>query len=199
MYIKQQNHYAQSLIEKYIEPIGVLKQLYTEISVDLNFLKHCWTTLLKNHPHDDICGYSIDGVHDDNETRFREVVEISKTLITQSIEEMVKVGFLEGYESDHRYKDVFLFNPHPFEYNFRIKTKFIFANEDSIHEEQKIPFRTLRAYDAFGKPIQLTITGSQSPYLDAQFIQHTWGESMKLNLVLLFHLWHISSAVCGDV
>jgi mannosylglycerate hydrolase len=175
MYIKQQNHYAQSLIEKYTEPIGVLKQLHTEIPVDVNLLKHCWITLLKNHPHDDICGCSIDGVHEDNETRFREVIETSKTLITESIEEMVKFGFTKGYEGEHRYKDVFLFNPHPFEHNFRIKTKIIFANEDPIHEEQKIPFRKLRAYDAFGKTIQLTITGSQSPYLDAQFIQHTWG------------------------
>ncbi|MBL6825566.1 MAG: glycoside hydrolase [Balneolaceae bacterium] len=175
MYIKQQNHQAQSLLEKYTEPMSVLRHSLTGESVDPHFLTYCWTTLLKNHPHDDICGCSVDAVHDDNEARFRDVCETTSTLIKETLEELIKRGFTKGYESEHRFKDVFLYNPHPFEHNFRIKTSFVFANQDPSIEEQKVPYRKLRAYDAFGKAIQFTVTHSHSPVLDAQFIQHTWG------------------------
>ena len=174
-YIKQQNHQAQSLLEKYTEPMSVLRHSLTGESIDPHFLMYCWTTLLKNHPHDDICGCSVDAVHDDNEARFRDVCETSSTLLKESIEELVKCGFSKGYESEHRYKDVFLFNPHPFEHRYRINTSFVFPNEDPSIEEQQVPYWKLRAYDAFGKAVQFTVTHSESPYLDAQFIQHTWG------------------------
>ena len=190
-YIKQQNHQAQSLLEKYTEPMSVLRHSLTGESIDPHFLMYCWTTLLKNHPHDDICGCSVDAVHDDNEARFRDVCETSSTLLKESIEELVKCGFSKGYESEHRYKDVFLFNPHPFEHRYRINTSFIFPNEDPSIEEQQVPYWKLRAYDAFGKAVQFTVTHSESPYLDAQFIQHTWGDCTKLNLIFLFHQWAI--------
>ncbi len=35
-------------------------------------LDRAWKLLLKNHPHDSICGVSIDDVHTDMEERFRQ-------------------------------------------------------------------------------------------------------------------------------
>ena len=40
-----------------------------------DFLGYAWKLLLQNHPHDDICGCSTDGVHEDDEGRFRQVSE----------------------------------------------------------------------------------------------------------------------------
>lgn len=39
------------------------------------FLVRAWEKLLQNHAHDSICGCSQDRVHDDVNTRFREVIE----------------------------------------------------------------------------------------------------------------------------
>ena len=42
-------------------------------------LKEAWRLVLLNHPHDDICGCSIDSVHLHNEARFQSVLDLAQT------------------------------------------------------------------------------------------------------------------------
>ncbi len=177
MYIKQQNHTAQSLLEHYVEPSQALLFSLTKAEPDHAFSSYIWKKLLQNHPHDDICGCSVDGVHEDNEYRYREVIETSKTMITEIVEELAKIGFLKGYQSDLRYRDVWLFNPHPFTHKYRVQTEIVFANEDKEQEEKRIPLQKLRGYDSTGRSVVFQLIGTKAPYLDAQFIQHTWGRA----------------------
>lgn len=68
MYLKQQNDAAQKMIERYAEPLSFF---HTRFGGNYNqvLLNNAWKLLLKNHPHDSICGVSIDDVHSDMERR----------------------------------------------------------------------------------------------------------------------------------
>jgi alpha-mannosidase len=49
-------------------------------------LRHAWKTLLQNHPHDSICGCSIDAVHDENMTRFARARQVASAVIETSLD-----------------------------------------------------------------------------------------------------------------
>jgi len=62
-------------------------------------LKYAWKLLLKNHPHDSICGCSIDEVHREMITRFENV----KTIDWKNIEGWINIispNFLENEAND---------------------------------------------------------------------------------------------------
>ena len=44
-------------------------------------LRHAWKTLLQNHPHDSICGCSIDAVHEENMTRFARAEQVGDAVV----------------------------------------------------------------------------------------------------------------------
>ncbi len=71
MYLKLQNDAAQKAIEKLAEPLTMLEFLHGG-DFDASILEKAWELLLKNHPHDSICGVSIDDVHSDMENRYRD-------------------------------------------------------------------------------------------------------------------------------
>ena len=77
------------------------------------------------------------------------------------------------------YRDILIFN-HPFTHKYRIQTELVFANNDKEHEEKQIPLQKLRGYDSTGRSILFHLIGSKAPYLDAQFIQHTWGRAYEI-------------------
>jgi len=56
------NDICQRELEKYAEPISILSWLNGG-KYNSNVLMAIWKKLLKNHPHDSICGVSIDDVH----------------------------------------------------------------------------------------------------------------------------------------
>jgi alpha-mannosidase len=84
-YLKQMNEYVQRLLERTVEPwCSVAHVLGAEYPRDQ--LRMAWKYLLRNHPHDDICGCSIDEVHDDMVQRNRWVDEIANTLLEKAFD-----------------------------------------------------------------------------------------------------------------
>lgn len=77
--VKKQNDECQSLLEKKIEPMLVMAEL-EGIKLNRGFLQRAYKYLIQNHPHDSICGCSIDQVHKDMEYRFDQVKEIGAAL-----------------------------------------------------------------------------------------------------------------------
>ena len=49
-----------------------------------------WRVALENHPHDSICGCSVDAVHDQMDTRFRRVREIATTHLARVAGELLQ-------------------------------------------------------------------------------------------------------------
>jgi mannosylglycerate hydrolase len=75
LYLKQANHQLEHRLTRFIEPLLVLSGLS-----EPHLLQTAWQQLLLNHPHDSICGCSIDAVHRANEARFDEVNDLCDSL-----------------------------------------------------------------------------------------------------------------------
>ncbi|MBD3187252.1 hypothetical protein GF325_10515, partial [Candidatus Bathyarchaeota archaeon] len=52
------------------------------------FLETAWKWLLKNHPHDSICGCSVDQVHEEMKTRFSWARSIGSTVMNDAIDRL---------------------------------------------------------------------------------------------------------------
>ena len=74
-YLKQANAQAQRELEQWAEPLSVMAAL-AGASRPHGAFAYAWRTLLQNHPHDSICGCSIDAVHDENMTRFAKAHQV---------------------------------------------------------------------------------------------------------------------------
>jgi alpha-mannosidase len=83
MYLKQADFRAATLLERGAEPLQALAWALGG-KHDTGLLGTAWRYLLQNHPHDSICGCSIDSVHRDCETRFRWAEEIGGDLVERA-------------------------------------------------------------------------------------------------------------------
>lgn len=85
VYLKQWNSRVQRGMERYLEPAAVLERLAGMCSGFAGYQKYLWRKILENHPHDSICGCSVDEVHSEMMTRFRCVQQLEKTLYTDTM------------------------------------------------------------------------------------------------------------------
>ena len=72
-WLKKTNDLLQNFIELWISPLYAFKK----ITIPKSYLELAYTYLLKNHPHDSICGCSIDRVHENMKYRFNQCEEIT--------------------------------------------------------------------------------------------------------------------------
>jgi hypothetical protein len=84
VYLKQANARVQRELEQVAEPCSALAWLagapYPKAA-----LGHAWRTLLQNHPHDSICGCSVDAVHEENVTRFARAGQVAEELSARAL------------------------------------------------------------------------------------------------------------------
>ncbi|MBO4931050.1 MAG: hypothetical protein J6I42_02600, partial [Clostridia bacterium] len=83
IYLKQYNRQCENMLEKIAEPLSVLADLYGGKPVDRDYFRFLWKNLLKNHPHDSICGCSVDDVHSEMVTRFKKVLAAGGELVKE--------------------------------------------------------------------------------------------------------------------
>ena len=98
MWIKQRNRACETLLEKWAEPFSTFASLQVEtfkhaqlptfqhISEPASIVRQAWHLLMECHPHDSICGCSIDQVHDEMKVRFDQVDQIGEEITLQSLE-----------------------------------------------------------------------------------------------------------------
>jgi hypothetical protein len=70
--LKQRNAEIERLLLNEVEPAAALARLSGIDDPCADALNVSWRWLLQNHPHDDICGCSVDAVHRDEEFRFHQ-------------------------------------------------------------------------------------------------------------------------------
>ncbi|MDF3057241.1 MAG: glycoside hydrolase [Rariglobus sp.] len=85
VWIKQANAECQSLLCQWAEPFSVLDSLLTGAPAPRGYLDAAWRWLLQNHPHDSICGCSIDEVHEDMKYRFAQARQIASAQTEESL------------------------------------------------------------------------------------------------------------------
>lgn len=97
VYIKQMNQQCQTLLEKVAEPLATFAYLYGE-DYNHDLFAYAWKTLMQNHPHDSICGCSVDEVHRGMVTRFEKSKHVTEMLIDDSLAAISKQIDTTGFE-----------------------------------------------------------------------------------------------------
>lgn len=75
LYLKQQNVRVQANIESRFEPTGAILDSLGIKKYPIDYSNYLWKTLIKNHPHDSICGCSVNAVHAHMEDRTARLEE----------------------------------------------------------------------------------------------------------------------------
>jgi mannosylglycerate hydrolase len=115
IWIKQRNHASETLFTKWVEPFATWQELVTSsgsIALDQksSIIHHAWRLLMENHPHDSICGCSIDQVHDEMKVRFDQVDQIGEELTRQSLEALGSMLDTQSSKQDQK-SAIVIFNP----------------------------------------------------------------------------------------
>lgn len=92
MWIKQRNHACETLLLRWAEPFVTFQELALPQAPGSAVLERkselvgqAWRLLMENHPHDSICGCSIDQVHEEMKIRFDQVDQIGEELTQQAL------------------------------------------------------------------------------------------------------------------
>ncbi|RPI33652.1 MAG: hypothetical protein EHM70_05360 [Chloroflexota bacterium] len=94
IWIKQRNHTCETLLEKWAEPFSAWASLVvpsydsTRLHHPAAILRQAWRLLMECHPHDSICGCSVDQVHEEMRPRFDQVEQIGEEITRQSLESL---------------------------------------------------------------------------------------------------------------
>jgi mannosylglycerate hydrolase len=106
MWIKQRNHASETLLAKWVEPFSTfadqlrggggagdsISTMQSKNGASLliqdpaALTRYAWRLLMENHPHDSICGCSIDQVHAEMRSRFDQVDQIGEEVTHQSLQ-----------------------------------------------------------------------------------------------------------------
>jgi len=151
MYLKQANEKSQRQLEAYAEPLCAFASLQG-MRYPGGFLTYAWKELLKNHPHDDICGCSIDAVHQDMMNRFAHVQQVSEELSWQGLAKLSdSVDTASGPEG----VPFVVFNPTPWRRSEVVKVK-------RTIEADRLPGRKAMVIDPKGLRVAAVIKVSKS-------------------------------------
>ena len=88
IWIKQRNVACENLLTRWAEPFTALAEMCGAEGVTTHqagLVRAAWRTLLENHPHDSICGCSIDQVHKEMEPRFDRVDQLGEALAQSNL------------------------------------------------------------------------------------------------------------------
>jgi mannosylglycerate hydrolase len=80
-WIKQRDFENCALLERYADPLAAMANAMGAGDGMLDFLDLAWRTEIQNHPHDSICGCSVDQVHADMRFRFDQAALIAENVV----------------------------------------------------------------------------------------------------------------------
>jgi len=126
MYIKQANERCETLLENWVEPTASLAWMLGK-DYPQSLIWTSWKWLLKNHPHDSICGCSIDQVHEEMITRFNWSRQIAQEVINKNLDYItgkIKIDYLNKEELA-----LVVFNPLPYSIDENVKARIKFTKE----------------------------------------------------------------------
>ncbi|MBV9689539.1 MAG: hypothetical protein JO202_07490 [Ktedonobacteraceae bacterium] len=116
IWIKQQNAATEHLLEKWVEPLTTWAWKLGD-SYPQGLIQMAWRYLLQNHPHDSICGCSIDQVHRENSVRFAQSQQIAESVILQVMQYIVAAtdtrAPLAASRPNNEPISIVVFNPAP--------------------------------------------------------------------------------------
>ncbi len=158
MYLKQANFATQQLLERWVEPFSTIAWWH-DAPYPTEALRRAWQLLLQNHPHDSICGCSVDETHADMERRFAWSQQIGNQILSEAI------AYINDQADTSPHSDI----PKPCYASFRVYNPHPWSHSDIMRISLQ-PFSPpnatddLALYDSSGKkvPFQVTTNLDQS-------------------------------------
>ena len=92
MWIKLWNQRVEDTLLLKAEPVSAYLWHHLGHSYPTSFLETAWKWLLRNHPHDSICGCSIDQTHAEMKVRFSWAESIAESVIGGAIKTIEKLA-----------------------------------------------------------------------------------------------------------
>ncbi len=92
IYLKQHNAEIEQLLVNQVEPGAAALRLLGMNGGLEGVIEHAWKMLLVTHPHDDICGCSVDSVHRSNEHHMRQAWETA-----DAVRRRMVIGLFKHY------------------------------------------------------------------------------------------------------
>ncbi len=161
MYIKQANERTQTLLEKWAEPASALAWL-SGGDHDSQFLWEAWKLLIKNHPHDSICGCSIDQVHREMMSRFDQSQQIGEAMAKEALTFLAGSVDTAGEGIAESAEAIVVFNPHAWNVTDTVKVRV----ERPLAPGDKVPRYTVR--DTSGAPVATHVANDHIQELDSR-------------------------------
>jgi alpha-mannosidase len=157
MYLKQLNFAGQNWLERYAEPFSALAWKLGR-KYESTLLWTAWEFLIQNHPHDSICGCSIDQVHREMIPRFDQSKQIAEIITEKSVQYINEQ--IDTSEINEKEKALVIHNSLTWE---RIEMANVLAGR-----EEKVHPGTHRLTDAAGNeiPFQVKEAGTTRPMTD---------------------------------
>ena len=185
--LKQLNERCQRLLAEELEPLDVLLDYAAARGLAAGLCPAAWHLLLKNHPHDSICGCSTDEVHAEMETRFASVIQMGEEGLRQLM------GAVTPLFAPERAGDtatcLTAFNPLPMARRDALRRWVILLPEDRPIEELELvdeagrlqPFRVLERHwleRFWGIDYRSCLESGEQETLLRGYLEH-YGERMR--------------------
>jgi alpha-mannosidase len=183
VYLKQENWECQQLLQRYVEPVNAWTAALGKGS-GLPLVRHAWRTLMQNHPHDSICGCSIDPVHREMMTRFRAVRDIGDSILERTFARLLPADPTAAGDD----KVLWLFNPSPVRRSSVAQAEIRFYRQDvvvGLNPDVRVapalpPVRSLTLEDGSGATVRHQVisrgSGYDITYTDFNYPKQTHGD-----------------------
>ncbi|MDH7481584.1 MAG: glycoside hydrolase family 38 C-terminal domain-containing protein [Armatimonadota bacterium] len=149
IYLKQANNECEIWLEKYAEPLSSFAWMIGN-EYPSDFLCYTWKLLMQNHPHDSICGCSIDQVHNEMMARFAQVQQIAQELTNRSLEYLASA-------INTLHESLVVFNPLSWPRTDRVTATIEFPLGEPVRGEPTIDYskdvKAIEILDPHGKRI----------------------------------------------
>ena len=96
-YQKQMDFQVCRTFEKYVEPMSAWAERLGDTRGAQDFIDYAWRSIVENHPHDSICGCSVDAVHDEMDTRWMKVAQVGATLQREALHFLAAACATDGF------------------------------------------------------------------------------------------------------
>ena len=97
-WIKQRDFENCRALERYADPLAALANMLGRGAGLDEFLEMAWRTEIQNHPHDSICGCSVDQVHVDMRYRFDQAAMLAETAVRRAASACISTRNVEASE-----------------------------------------------------------------------------------------------------
>lgn len=162
--IKKANDMLQTLLENWIQPIYA----FNMVDLPINYLDLANEYLLQNHPHDSICGCSIDQVHKDMQYRFDQ----ANMICGQIMDEFTETIRSENSEN----KFIKVYNPLPYKDKRVIEVTIEFEHGYPTTYQEPFGYELINSfkiYDAVGEEVPYGICDITTNRLKRVYNQNT--------------------------